>query len=51
MTSIIVFAAIALIALGAFSIINTVQKFNDELHAKEYHRRRQEGHVGMPSWR
>ena len=51
MTGIIVFATISLIALGAFSILNTVQKFRNELNEIEYRKRRQQGYTGMPSWK
>ena len=51
MTSIIVFATIALIALGAFAIINTVQKFEGELERNVSYRKRSKGYTGVPSVR
>jgi len=48
MTGTIIIAVIALVAIGAFAIVNTAQKVQEEMKSKIYQQRRAQGYTGMP---
>ena len=51
MTSTIILAAVCLVVLGAFAVVSTMQRVEEEARQKRFYERRRESYIGKTSYR